>query len=82
LISLCIHLIVGGCMHLVVVQAQFILMINAMITIACQYFKKYSFSLSRVESSEVLSRGSHCNPLIALYNINHSYIGSLSKIAA
>ena len=64
------------------VQTHFILMINAMITIFCQYFKKYSFSLSRVESSEVLSRGSHCNPLIALYNINHSYIGSLSEDGA
>ncbi len=71
-----------ACMQLVRVQTQFILMINAMITIACQYFKKYSFSLSRVESNEVLSRGSHCNPLIALYNINHSYIGSLSEVGA
>ena len=43
-----------------------------MITIVCQYFKKYNFLLSRVESNEVLSGGSHCNPLIALYNINHS----------
>ena len=82
MISLCIHLIDWTCMHIERVQAQFILMINAMITIACQYFKKYSFSLSRVESSEVLSRGSHCNPLIALYNINHSYIGSLSEVDA
>ena len=82
MISLCIHLIDWTCMHIERVQAQFILMINAMITIACQYFKKYSFSLSRVESSEVLSRGSHCNPLIALYNINHSYIGSLSEVGA
>jgi len=72
LISLCIHLIDWTCMHIERVQTQFILMINVRITIACQYFKKYSFSLSRVESSEVLSRGSHCNPLIALYNINHS----------
>ena len=82
MISLCIHLIDWTCMHIERVQAQFILMINAMITIACQYFKKYSFSLSRVESNEVLSRGSHCNPLIALYNINHSYIGSLSEVVA
>ena len=82
MISFVFQHIVGACMHLVVVQAQFILMINAMITIACQYFKKYSFSLSRVESSEVLSRGSHCNPLIALYNINHSYIGLLSEDGA
>jgi hypothetical protein len=59
-------------MHIDRVQAQFILMINAMITIGCQYFEKYSFSLSRVESNEVLSRGSHCNPLIALYNRNES----------
>jgi len=70
------------CMEIELVQGQFILMINAMITIACQYFKKYSFSLSRVESSEVLSRGSRCNPLIALYNINHSYIGLLSEDGA
>lgn len=82
MISLCIHLIDWTCMHIERVQAQFILMINAMITIACQYFKKYSFSLSRVESNEVLSRGSHCNPLIALYNINHSYIGLLSEDGA
>ena len=82
MISLCIHLIDWTCMHIERVQAQFILMINVMITIACQYFKKYSFSLSRVESNEVLSRGSHCNPLIALYNINHSYIGSLSEFDA
>jgi len=82
LISFVFQHIVGDCMQLVRVQAQFILMINAMITIACQYFKKYSFSLSRVESNEVLSRGSHCNPLIALYNINHSYIGLLSEDGA
>ena len=69
-------------MHIDRVQAQFVMIINAMITIACQYFKKYSFSLSRVESSEVLSRGSRCNPLIALYNINHSYIGLLSEDGA
>ena len=69
-------------MHIERVQTQFILMINVRITISCQYFKKYSFSLSRVESSEVLSRGSHCNPLIALYNINHSYIGLLSEDGA
>ena len=82
MISLCIHLIDWTCMHIERVQTQFILMINVSITIACQYFKKYSFSLSRVESNEVLSRGTHCNPLIALYNINHSYIGSLSEFDA
>ena len=59
-------------MHIDRVQAQFVMMINVMITIGCQCFKKYFFSLSRVESNEVLSGGSHCNPLIALYNRNKS----------
>lgn len=72
MILLCIHLIDWTCMHIDRVQAQFVMMINVMITIGCQYFKKYFFSLSRVESIEVLSRGSHCNPLIALYNRSKS----------
>ena len=72
MILLCIHLIDWTCMHIDRVQAQFVMMINVMITISCQCFQKYIFSLSRVESNEVLSRGSHCNPLIALYNRNES----------
>jgi hypothetical protein len=56
--------------QLVNIKEQSPLMINAMITIPCHYFKKCSVLLSREEINKVLIKGSYFYLLIALENKN------------
>lgn len=66
---------------LVNIKDKSLLMINAMITIPCHYFKKYSVLLSREEINKVLIKGSYFYLLIALENKNKKkFTASIKRI--
>ena len=67
--------------QLVNIKDKSLLMINAMITIPCHYFKKYSVLLSREEINKVLNKGSYFYLLIALENKNKKkFTASIKRI--
>ena len=67
--------------QLVNIKDKSLLMINAMITIPCHYFKKYSVLLSREEINKVLIKGSYFYLLIALENKNKKkFTASIKRI--